>query len=67
MSTSETTRMHPRTYNWLLLPLVVLVRLPVMLPLLFVAKAGEMAEAVGDMVGPWLPGFRHNPESRSRF
>ena len=59
--------LHPRTYNWLILPLVILVRLPVLLPFLVVCKLGNAAEAAGDWIGHYLPGFRYNPKSRSRF
>ena len=64
---ADRKRMHPRTFNWLILPAVVLVRMPIMLPLILVAKVGEIAESVASELGPHLPGFRYIRESKSRF
>jgi hypothetical protein len=45
-------------HNLLVAPIVLLVRLPLLLPLWLLARIGELAEGAGEAIGGALPGFR---------
>lgn len=47
-----------RRYNMRIAPFVLLVRLPIMLPLVAFVWLGERAEEAGNWIGPHLLGFK---------
>lgn len=46
-----------RRVNWAMLPVVVLIRIPILAPFLLVAWIGRMAEKAGDWLGHHIPGM----------
>lgn len=45
-------------HNFMVAPIVLLVRVPLMLPLLALTIVGEMAERAGDWLSDRLPAFK---------
>jgi hypothetical protein len=43
-------------------PLVILIRVPIMLPLWALVHVGEWAEALGSWLSLYLPGFEREPK-----
>lgn len=42
-------------------PLVVMFRIPILLPLVALARLGEKAEALGEFLSPYLPSVDREP------
>ena len=54
-------------YNLRRLPAVLLVRMPVLLPFVLLARLGKLAEAAFDVVDPYLPrGLETEADARAR-
>lgn len=47
--------------NILIAPLVLLIRIPIILPLVALYHAGQWAVTAIGFVGPFLPGFKRDP------
>lgn len=55
---TPSTRKHGiLLHNLLVAPLVILIRMPVMIPLVALARLGEMADALSDFLNGVLPSF----------
>ncbi len=50
-----------RLRNLRKLPIVLLVRLPILLPFYILSRVGEIAETVGQMIARRLPAFEEEP------
>jgi len=52
--------------NIAVLPVVLLVRMPLLLVLLALVRVGAAAEATGEFLGCWLPGLDDEDDAKRR-